>query len=90
MVPSFSRGAGRAAAVLCLVAAALAGAVFMQAPPAQAQGIMAAPACQCSTPTVVPGLSMTVVHCVCGGMACVISEHNPPNKTSTPLMQCVR
>lgn len=91
MVPNFSRGAGRAAVVLCLVAAALAGAVFMQVRPAEAQGIMAAPpACQCSAPTRVPGLSMDVVHCVCGGMACVISSGKLETTQSTPLMQCVR
>lgn len=90
MFSIFSRGAGRVATVLCLGAAALAGAVLMQAGSVEAQGVMAAPACQCSPAAPVPGMSMTVAHCVCGGMACVLGEHTAPNKTTAPLMQCVK
>lgn len=56
---------------------------------AGAQGIMSAPACQCSATTSVPGMSTNVVHCVCGGMSCVVSEHTAQGR-NTNLMQCVR
>jgi hypothetical protein len=83
-----SRGVARVAASLVVVAAALAAAVLLKPGAAEAQNIMAAPACQCSAPTAVPGMSMTVVHCVCGGVACVLSEYTGAGKT--PLMQCVK
>ena len=56
---------------------------------AEAQGIMSAPACQCSPTTPIASLSTTVVHCICGGMSCVISEHKEQGK-NTNLMQCVK
>ena len=79
---------------LAAIAIALAGAVgmallAMQGGPAQAQGLMSAPACQCSTPTVIGSLSSSVVHCLCGGMSCVVSEHKEQGK-NTNLMQCMR
>ena len=55
----------------------------------EAQGIMAAPACQCSATTPIASMSTTVVHCICGSMSCVISEHKEPGK-NTNLMQCVK
>ena len=55
----------------------------------EAQGIMAAPACQCSATTPVASMSTTLVHCICGGMSCVISEYKEPTK-NTHLMQCVK
>lgn len=62
------------------------------APPwkhAEAQGVMSAPACQCSAPTALPGISTTIVHCLCGGMSCVITDHTGPGKNSN-LLQCVK
>lgn len=56
---------------------------------AQTQGVMSAPACQCSAPTVIPGMSTTIVHCLCGGVACVITEHTGPGKNGN-LLQCVK
>lgn len=56
---------------------------------AEAQGLMSAPACQCSPTTPIASMSTTVVHCICGGMSCVISEHKDQGK-STHLMQCVK
>ena len=56
---------------------------------AQAQGLMSAPACQCSAPTSVASMSTHVVHCICGGMSCVITEHKEQGK-NTNLMQCVK
>ena len=50
---------------------------------------MAAPACQCSTATAVPGLDTSLVHCVCGGMTCVLSQHAAKGAADN-LMQCVR
>jgi hypothetical protein len=76
------------AASLAVVSAALAAGMLMKPGAAGAQNIMAAPACQCSSPTAVPGMSMTVVHCVCGGVSCVLSEYTGAGKT--PLMQCVK
>ena len=56
---------------------------------AQAQGVMSAPACQCSAPTSIASMSTQVVHCLCGGMSCVVSEHTGQGKNSN-LMQCVK
>ena len=56
---------------------------------AEAQGIMSAPACQCSPTTPIASMSTTVVHCICGGVSCVISEHKEQGK-NTNLMQCVK
>ncbi len=55
-----------------------------------AQPAMTPPACQCSAPTAVPALSMTVVHCLCGGVSCVLSSVLNAGKPSEPLMQCVK
>lgn len=55
----------------------------------EAQGIMSAPACQCSAPTTIANMSINVVHCVCGGMSCVIGENTGQGKSSN-LMQCVK
>lgn len=55
----------------------------------QAQGVMSAPACQCSAPTAIASISTNVVHCLCGGISCVISEHTGPGKNAN-LMQCVK
>lgn len=85
-----SRSAVLAAAALGSVAAVLAAAMFALRPgSAEAQGVMSVPACQCSAPTVIPGMSSSVVHCICGGMSCVVSEHTGPGK-NTNLMQCVK
>ncbi len=56
---------------------------------AEAQGVMSVPACQCSATTPIASMSSTVVHCICGGMSCVISEHKEQGK-NTNLMQCVK
>ncbi len=56
---------------------------------------MAPPACQCSAPTPLTPIATVVVHCVCGGLSCVIGEHKPSEGKSskdapaTPLLQCV-
>jgi hypothetical protein len=74
-------------------AAALAGALgllVVNSNKAEAQGIMSAPSCQCSPPTsIFSTVGNNVVHCVCGGMSCVISEHKESGK-NTNLMQCVK
>ena len=57
--------------------------------PAEAQGVMSAPACQCSAPTAIPSMSASVVHCLCGGMSCVLSEHTGPGRNAN-LLQCVK
>lgn len=85
-MPPYTRPA---AAAIATAAILLLGLLALRADRAQAQGVMSVPACQCSAPTVLPGLSSTVVHCVCGGISCVVSEHTGPGK-STNLMQCVK
>ena len=76
-----------------IAAAAVAGALGLLAVnpnKAEAQGIMSAPSCQCSAPTSIFGTAgNAVVHCVCGGISCVVSEHKEPGK-NTNLMQCVK
>lgn len=56
---------------------------------AEGQGITSVPACQCSAATVVSEISTSLVHCVCGGMACVVSQHAGPNAASNE-MHCAR
>jgi hypothetical protein len=79
------------AGLFVVVAAAGAfGLLAANANKAEAQGIMAAPSCQCSAPTSIFATSgNAVVHCVCGGMSCVVSEHKESGK-NTNLMQCVK
>ena len=85
-MPPYTRPAVAAVATAAIL---LLGLLALRGDRAQAQGVMSVPACQCSAPTALPGLSSTVVHCVCGGMSCVVSEHTGPGK-STNLMQCVK
>ena len=84
MNPNLSRPFLKAATVPVLALAALASS------PLRAQPTLAPPACQCSAPTAVPALSITVVHCLCGGISCVISDITGGTKTGSPLMQCVK
>ena len=56
---------------------------------AEAQNLMSVPACQCSPTTPVAGMGTTMVHCICGAMSCVITEHKEQGK-NTNLMQCVK
>ena len=75
-----------------LVATALAGFLYAfsgQKAQAQPQGLMSAPACQCSPTTPIASMSTTLVHCICGGISCVITEHKEQGK-NTNLMQCVK
>jgi hypothetical protein len=57
--------------------------------PAWAQGVMSAPACQCSAPTLVVTGGASVVHCMCGSMSCVISVPPASSKDFNQL-QCVK
>lgn len=73
---------------LAATTSALAFAALLWPPdPADAQGVMTAPACQCSAPTAIPSLSTEVVHCLCGAMSCVLGK---PTTTGAGPMQCVR
>ena len=74
--------------LVAVTAAGALGLLAANANKAEAQGIMSAPACQCSAPTTITGFASRVAHCLCGGMSCVISEQSGPNPPS--LMQCVR
>ncbi|MCZ4314420.1 hypothetical protein O4H66_13495 [Comamonadaceae bacterium G21597-S1] len=77
---------------LATIAATLAGAAALllgvYGQPAQAQGPMSAPACQCSAPTPIPGLTSRIAHCMCGVLSCAIAE--PEQGTRSSQMQCVR
>lgn len=55
----------------------------------QAQGPMAVPACQCSPAVTIPGMGQRIAHCICGVMACAVTEPLDATRGST-LMQCVR
>lgn len=84
------RAAWLAGAIAAAATAGVMGLLAVNATKAEAQGIMSAPSCQCSAPTSIFNASgNNVVHCVCGGMSCVLSEHKEPGK-NTNLMQCVR
>ena len=78
-----------AAIVLSSVLVLLLGLLGLRAGQAEAQGAMSPPACQCSAPTAIASMSTNVVHCVCGGMSCVISENTVQGKSSN-LLQCVK
>lgn len=69
--------------------ALLAAALSFQAAPVAAQNIMSAPACQCSAPTALVSGGISVVHCVCGPMSCVITLP-PSTSKDTSQLQCVK
>ncbi|MCP5282814.1 MAG: hypothetical protein H6930_14670 [Rhodoferax sp.] len=79
-----------ALAVLAVTAGA---AVLLRADPAlaqSAQGPMSAPACQCSAAVPIPGMGSRITHCICGVMACAITEPVDAASRATSMMQCVR
>lgn len=76
-----------AALSLGLAATAAVALLALRPAPAGAQSVMAIPPCQCSAPTPIPGLSTQVVHCLCGGLACAISQ---PAGAAAHQMQCVK
>lgn len=82
--PRHAALAGALIGTFVLTAAAWIG---LRPAPAQAQGIMSTPACQCSAPTAVGGLPLNVVHCMCGGVACVLSQHGAG---TSHQLQCVK
>lgn len=71
-----------------LAVAALFGLFALPGGKAEAQGRMSAPACQCSDPTSISSMSSIVVHCLCGGMSCVLSQSTASSVTN--MMQCVK
>lgn len=83
------RGVLIAAILLFLLVVALLAALPLQPASAQTRNIMAAPACQCSAPTAVVEGGARLVHCVCGGMSCVISLPPGGGKDASQL-QCVK
>jgi len=90
MLKSFRSLPLRVAGLLALGAImAIAGALALRGTPAQAQSIMSAPACQCSAPTSVTGMSSRIAHCMCGAMSCAVTEIGEQGAKSS-LMQCVR
>jgi hypothetical protein len=80
----------RAATVAASLAAVAALALLLRGGPvqAQAQGPMSAPACQCSAPTPIPGMTTRVAHCLCGALSCAIAESAELSRGNQ--MQCVR
>ncbi len=91
MVHPVSRSVLLAAAGVLLFFMLLGGGLLLKAAPAQAQNIMAVPACQCSPPTSVLGTGSgpRVVHCVCGALSCAISLPAGTAPDSHQL-QCMR
>jgi hypothetical protein len=78
---------------LASIAASLAGVaallLTLRGNPAQAQqGPMSAPACQCSAPTPIPGMTTRIAHCMCGVLSCAVAE--PAEASRASQMQCVR
>jgi len=56
---------------------------------AQAQGRMSAPACQCSAAVAIAGMGSRIAHCICGVMACAVTEPIDATRGAN-MMQCVR
>lgn len=79
----------RMATVLVTIAGVAAVVVLLRGAPAQAQGPMSAPACQCSAPVSIAGMTSRVAHCMCGAMSCAITEAGDAVRHA-PVMQCVR
>ena len=79
----------RLATGLAALAVVASVALLMQGAPAQAQGPMSAPPCQCSAPVSITGMTSRVAHCMCGAMSCAITETGDAARHA-PLMQCVR
>lgn len=82
-------GVGLSVLAGALAAGGVAAALLWAHAPAEAQGVMTAPACQCSAPTSVPGLGTTVAQCLCTGVTCVLAAPTSSNGPAT-LMQCVK
>ncbi len=82
----------RIALALGLPAVALALLLVSRGSPAQAQsqGPMSAPACQCSPAVAVPGMGSRIAHCICGVMACALTEPIDATRGGASLLQCVR
>ena len=78
-----------AASLFGLAALLTLGLLSLRAGPAEAQNILAVPACQCSVPTSILNTSTTLVHCLCGSSSCVISQETGAGRGSN-LMQCVK
>ena len=81
----------RMATVLATAAGVAAAVLLLRGAPAlaQAQGPMSAPACQCSAPVSITGMTSRVAHCMCGAMSCAITEAGDATR-HPPVMQCVR
>lgn len=74
---------------LALCAAGVGSVLLLRGTPARAQGPMSVPACQCSVAVAIPGLGSRIAHCMCGVMACAITEPVNP-AAGDASMQCVR
>jgi len=79
----------RLAGVAALALGAVAVLALLHGNPVQAQGPMTAPACQCSVPTNIPGMGSRIAHCLCGAIACAITEPIDSARSASQ-MQCVR
>lgn len=84
-----SRGTLLVASGIAIVSVVVVTALALRTGQAEAQGILSTPACQCSEATAIPSISTNLVHCLCGGMSCVISEYTADGKRGN-LMECVR
>ncbi len=77
---------------LTLPAVAVTLLLMLRGSPAQAQvmGPMSAPACQCSPAVAIPGMGSRITHCICGVMACALTEPIDAARGGASMMQCVR
>ncbi|MEO8541951.1 MAG: hypothetical protein ABI434_00135 [Burkholderiaceae bacterium] len=81
------------AGALAVLAATAAAALLLRGNAAQAQAVlgpMSAPACQCSVAVSIPGMGSRITHCICGVMACAITEPVDATSRASSMMQCVR
>lgn len=79
------------ATVLAMVVGVTAVVLLLRGAPAQAQaqGPMSAPACQCSAPVSIAGMTSRIAHCMCGIMSCAITDTGDAARQA-PVLQCVR
>jgi len=85
----------RLTGMLALLAVTAGAALLLYSHPAlaqaqSAQGPMSAPACQCSAAVAIAGTGSRITHCICGVMACAITEPVDAASRAASMMQCVR
>jgi hypothetical protein len=83
----------RLTGALAVIAVTAGAALLLRVDPVwaqSAQGPMSAPACQCSAAVTIAGMGSRITHCICGVMACAITEPVDAASRASSMMQCVR